>query len=235
MAAVSTLPTTAPVLILSNGLVPLIRPLQEFRREGALFMGSTTVGAGKVSDLDAGDGVREIEVKENGRGQTILGCVGDVGDDSAESIAHLSNFQAQMTAASFPTSVVDPPVLMKALWMKMFLNCLINPSCTIKGTRNEEAKMDTKLLDECLAVQRVIDPNVTIEQKEVTKFFDEVVEKTGKNKNSMMQDILAGRKTEIDFLTGFIRRIGEEHGVDVSRSRELEQQVKTLEFHRLGE
>lgn len=75
MSAVSTLPTSAPILILSNGLVPLIQPLQECRREGELFMGSTTVGAGKLSDVGGDDGLRAIEVKENGRGQTILGSV----------------------------------------------------------------------------------------------------------------------------------------------------------------
>lgn len=38
-------------------------------------MGSTTVGAGKLSDVGGDDGLRAIEVKENGRGQTILGSV----------------------------------------------------------------------------------------------------------------------------------------------------------------
>jgi len=229
MSAVSTLPTSAPILILSNGLVPLIQPLQECRREGELFMGSTTVGAGKLSDVGGDDGLRAIEVKENGRGQTILGSVSGGKDGKVDSVELLELFQSQMNAASFPTSVVERSALLRALWMKMFLNCLINPGCTINGTMNEEAQLDTQLLNECLSVQRVVSPQLTIDQDEVKFVFDEVVEKTGKNRNSMLQDLEAGRKTEIDFLTGYIRRVGEEHGVDVRRSRELEVRVKDLE------
>ena len=41
------------------------------------------------------------------------------------------------------------------------------------------------------------------------KMLSEVIKKTSKNKNSMLQDILHQRQTEIDFLNGKIVNLGE--------------------------
>jgi 2-dehydropantoate 2-reductase len=49
------------------------------------------------------------------------------------------------------------------------------------------------------------------------------------HKPSMLQDIQAGRETEIDFLNGAIVAFGERNGVDASLNRTLTALVKGLE------
>ena len=45
----------------------------------------------------------------------------------------------------------------------------------------------------------------------------------------MLQDLQAGRKTEIDFLNGAILRLSEETGLDPVRHRMLTQLIKAHE------
>jgi 2-dehydropantoate 2-reductase len=45
----------------------------------------------------------------------------------------------------------------------------------------------------------------------------------------MLQDVEAGRETEIDFLNGAIVAFGERHGVDAPLNRALTQLVKGKE------
>jgi 2-dehydropantoate 2-reductase len=54
----------------------------------------------------------------------------------------------------------------------------------------------------------------------------------GKHKASMVQDILAGRATEIDFLNGAIVRSGEQAGVPTPLNRTLWALIKGLEHSR---
>jgi len=52
------------------------------------------------------------------------------------------------------------------------------------------------------------------------------------HKPSMLQDVEAGRQTEIDFLNGAIVDFGERHGVDAPLNRALTALVKGLERSR---
>jgi 2-dehydropantoate 2-reductase len=52
----------------------------------------------------------------------------------------------------------------------------------------------------------------------------------GKHRASMMQDVLAGRATEIDFMNGAIVRCGEQAGVPTPLNRTLWALVKGLEY-----
>jgi 2-dehydropantoate 2-reductase len=49
------------------------------------------------------------------------------------------------------------------------------------------------------------------------------------HKPSMLQDVQAGRPTEIDFLNGAVVAFGERHGVDAPLNRALTALVKGLE------
>lgn len=57
----------------------------------------------------------------------------------------------------------------------------------------------------------------------------QVVECTAQNYSSMQQDLAHHRKTEVDYITGYLLQQAEKQGIDLPQHRELYQQVKALE------
>ena len=153
ISAVSTLPPRSKVLVLCNGLVPLLSDLRRCSNVGRLYVGTTSVGARKLSDGGTLDdrAMRRIEVAENGRGATVLGQLGgrdgDGGDDD------LAFFAGTMNDAGFATKVMAEGEVLKALWLKMFVNCLVNPGCAVRGVPNGKAVLEPKLVEEVRRVR----------------------------------------------------------------------------------
>jgi 2-dehydropantoate 2-reductase len=58
-------------------------------------------------------------------------------------------------------------------------------------------------------------------------------EMTAQNKNSMLQDIEKGKRTEIDFINGAISNLGKRVGVKTPLNSLLTHLVKGLEANRL--
>ncbi|MCK5264096.1 MAG: hypothetical protein KAR03_00685, partial [Candidatus Thorarchaeota archaeon] len=52
---------------------------------------------------------------------------------------------------------------------------------------------------------------------------------TGDNINSMLQDIKAGKKTEIDSITGEIIRLGKELGIETPMNESVYALIKAIE------
>ena len=45
----------------------------------------------------------------------------------------------------------------------------------------------------------------------------------------MQQDLCAGRRTEIDYITGYLLRVASRHGLDAPANRALFEEVKSLD------
>ncbi|NIW12581.1 MAG: 2-dehydropantoate 2-reductase, partial [Candidatus Thorarchaeota archaeon] len=58
-------------------------------------------------------------------------------------------------------------------------------------------------------------------------------EMTAKNKNSMLQDIEKGKRTEIDFINGAILNLGKRNGIKTPLNKVLTHLVRGLEANRL--
>ena len=52
---------------------------------------------------------------------------------------------------------------------------------------------------------------------------------TARNPSSMLQDVRAGRRTEIDWINGAIVRLAEKHHIPVPRHRQLVELVRFVE------
>jgi 2-dehydropantoate 2-reductase len=63
----------------------------------------------------------------------------------------------------------------------------------------------------------------------------DVAEKTAQNTSSMLQDVRAGRATEIDYINGYIIRRGRELGIDCNNNERLVQLVKNVDIIDVGE
>jgi 2-dehydropantoate 2-reductase len=117
------------------------------------------------------------------------------------------------------------------MWKKLLLNCILNPLTAILRVENNE-------IFRLMGVVKIIGNEVLEVAKTQGIFFDEekvfkeieaVFKNSGKNKSSMYQDIMKGRKTEIDFINGAVVKIGKEHNVDVKANEIMVGLVKCLE------
>jgi 2-dehydropantoate 2-reductase len=120
----------------------------------------------------------------------------------------------------------------RAVWSKTLVNAGINPYATLLSVRNGELleiegmqKIMSDTVKEGVSVAENI--GVSLEENTVALMF-ETVKATAKNVNSMLQDVKAGRKTEIDYLNGAISKIGDKEGMPTPLNSLITTLIKGL-------
>ena len=118
-------------------------------------------------------------------------------------------------------------------WQKLAINCVINPMTAIDNVDNGQLLNDKyatvidKVLAEVITVARY--ENVEFDLSQLQKSVRKVAKQTAKNCSSMRSDILQQRKTEIDYINGYIVNLANKFGVAVPENEKLVQQVNALE------
>jgi 2-dehydropantoate 2-reductase len=106
------------------------------------------------------------------------------------------------------------------LWNKVLLNLAINPIAALAGLQNGELlapdRFDTCMMVYREAVRVARMERITVpDEQEFEHALRAVLNTTAENQCSMLQDMKAGRKTEIDALNGALVDLAEAHGVSV--------------------
>lgn len=117
------------------------------------------------------------------------------------------------------------------VWKKLILNCVLNPITAILRIRNGEIAderlnpLKKLIIDECLKVA----------EKDGIKFdFDFLKSlnegiKNSKNISSMQQDLLRGRKTEINYLNGAVVKLGRKHEIKCPVNESIAAIIREME------
>jgi len=120
------------------------------------------------------------------------------------------------------------------VWRKLLLNVAINPVCAIAGVRNGALLEVPELWDQAMAamleaaaVARA--SGVDLGEVDFENHLRKVVETTSENRCSMLQDVMAGRATEIDSLCGAVVERGESFGIPTPANQSLHALVKGIE------
>ena len=126
-----------------------------------------------------------------------------------------------------------------ALWMKLIINAVINPITALAGTQNGELNSDpvlsAKVASLCkeLSVLTLASAHPQLAgtvEREVRK----VIAGTASNRSSMLQDIAAGRPTEIEFINGYISAEAKRLGVATPCNDALASDIAALEAETTG-
>ncbi|MHA2290085.1 MAG: ketopantoate reductase family protein, partial [Promethearchaeota archaeon] len=119
-------------------------------------------------------------------------------------------------------------------WEKAFVNIGINAMGALTRLPNGELLENEYLkqymgmaVEEALHVAKL--KKIALHKKNYVNLMFSVAQKTYNNKNSMLQDILKEKPTEIDFLNGKIVEFARELGVKVLVNEILTQLIKGLE------
>jgi 2-dehydropantoate 2-reductase len=117
------------------------------------------------------------------------------------------------------TSPVRPEI-----WKKLVLNAATLPTAALTGmnagrlTAHEEMhELVTETAHEAVAVARAL--GYEIDPEERVSAIHALLERAGPTKGSMLQDVEARRRTEIDVINGAVVRAGDETNVPVSLNR----------------
>ncbi|TYK65938.1 ketopantoate reductase family protein [Colwellia echini] len=117
-------------------------------------------------------------------------------------------------------------------WLKLAINCVINPITAINDIDNGEINNDNFaeqihcLLTEISDVSYAVGINLQLD--DLQKAVQNVAKATATNCSSMRCDVLAGNTTEIDYINGYIHRLGEKYGIATPENTRMWQEVKSL-------
>ncbi len=164
----------------------------------------------------AGDG----HVRHNGRGELVI-----------EPTPLGAALPALLAAAGIPAQ--ESGNVRGALWVKFILNCAYNALSAISQMPYGQMVQGVGILDvmadvvaECKAVAQA--DGVTL-ASDVDEAIRKIVQTMPAQYSSTAQDLARGKRSEIDYLNGFVVRRGEALGVATPANRALWALVKLLE------
>ena len=190
------------------------------RLRGVLPMHDVAAAVVYVATEMAGPG----HVKHNGRGELVIA------PSTSASVSSQALAKA-LVAAGVPTEISNN--VRGALWAKLTLNCAYNAVSaitqlpygkTVVGVGIHEVTRD--LVAECLAVAAAEGVDI---QGDVSAAVRKIAETMQSQYSSTAQDLARGKRTETDYLNGFVVRRGEALGVATPVNRAMWALVKLLE------
>ncbi|MCC8379242.1 2-dehydropantoate 2-reductase [Xenorhabdus sp. PB30.3] len=116
-------------------------------------------------------------------------------------------------------------------WLKLAANCIINPltvlyDCKNGGLLNHIAKVHA-LCDEVHKVMK--HDGIQISRQTLIDYIMDIITRTSENSSSMRQDIRSQRRTEIDYITGFLLTRARVHGLILTENAQIYRYIKRQE------
>ncbi|MVO99386.1 ketopantoate reductase family protein [Paenibacillus lutrae] len=187
-----------------------------------LIQAVTTEGARKITPISAA---------HTGRGWTRIGLVYP-GESRSSSDGVLDNIQKCLEQAGFQASLSKN--INHTIWEKLLINAVINPLTALLGVSNGELpespqalSLMRSLFDEGVEVAKY--QGISIEESHWDEIL-QVCRKTAGNHSSMLQDLTAGRPTEIESINGGLLRLAERTGLALPVNETVYRLIKAAEL-----
>ena len=189
----------------------------------------TTNGAflkepGKV--IHTGDGIAKI-------GFPFPEYLNSSEEEREKSDKDLSLLMNLLRLAGFETFITED--IIKETWEKVFVNIGINAFGALTRLKNGELLKSEGLkhlmgeaINEAIQVAKLKDIKPT--EKDFVALTYDVARKTAENMNSMLQDVLNGSLTEIDFINGRVLTYANELSIKVPINKAITYLIKGLEY-----
>ena len=132
-----------------------------------------------------------------------------------------------------PTTTIE-----KDLWAKMLYNCLLNPLSAVLMVpygKLAESGYTRNIMDNIARELFMVMERAAYEthwkkaEEYLEQFYNKLIPATAAHRSSMLQDIINGKRTEIDSLNGAVIRLAEKEGLCVPYNRIVYEMVKFLE------
>lgn len=186
LVATASFYSDTPIILSHNGMLELPDSLNSLN----IYHLVTTHGAVKryLSPTD-------VVIDHRGKGRSWL-----------QQKANSSGFESLLTNCFSPVTL-ERDIQMRR-WSKLLVNCVINPLTAIHQCKNGEL-LKTKwqaliqsLVEEAVTVAHSM--QIALDKVIAYKEIIRVAEETQHNESSMLQDVRHNRRSEINYLTGYI-------------------------------
>ncbi len=154
-----------------------------------LYCGTTTAGANRTD---------RFVIRPAGTGETVIGRYSAAANEATALAASLS-------CDAFSVTTHDD--IAQLLWRKLAINCAINPLTVRYRCRNGELLENADALQDLNAICDEVSAVSQALGRPLPNLKDTVMHvarQTGANRSSMLQDVEAGRRTEIEAITGYL-------------------------------
>ncbi len=141
-----------------------------------------------------------------------------------------------LDSAGIPTKVSDN--IMQDIWHKALYNIALNPLSALFQVQygriadNPHTRwLIEQMISEAFAVASAagIDLGFASPQEFLHILWEQKLPPTREHRSSMLQDILRGKQTEIDYINGAVVRLGREHGIETPYNNAVVRMVKARE------
>lgn len=217
VAAIQHLVPSKSILILChNGMGTLTDIPQKLLTNNPIMAMLTTQGSMKKS---------ATAVIHTGDGQSYIGITsGKLLETNINALINLLN--AALPSVTFHDDIIEKQ------WLKLAINCVINPLTAINRHKNGDINKNKyqRIIKHILAEVVVVaaQEKVSLSLSDLEKTVKEVALLTAKNTSSMLSDVLKKQKTEIDYINGYIHQLGLKHHIATPENTQLWQQVSAL-------
>ncbi|WP_018914864.1 ketopantoate reductase family protein [Thiomonas sp. FB-6] len=204
------------VLTLQNGLGNAER-VAAFLPMSRIAVGVTTVPA---------DMIEPGHVHSHGAGHNRMMMADGRPSDALQALAEA------LTQAGLP-STLDATV-QAAIWQKAAFNAALNTVCAVTcatvgqvGRQPQARELAHDIATEVLAVASA--NGIAVDAKGLHDTLDHALDHHLQHKPSMLQDLLAGRRTEVDAINGEVLRVARWLGIDAPRTQALDALIRVRE------
>ena len=205
-----------PILLFQNGLGSQQAVAKRWP-ERPILAASTTEGANRPES-----------------GLLVHAGTGDTWVGPMTSPAKVTVRKAVSMLATSGMNIHPETDIVQRLWQKLIINAGINPYTAILDCPNGkilDAPLYQSTIDQlCLELSQLMDAAVRIRQTPdaLRERIEQVARNTTGNTSSMRADVQRGRQTEIDFINGYVAKLGKELGIETPVNQMLTERVQQL-------
>lgn len=210
------IPKDTPVVLFQNGLGSQ-QTVAERWPDRPVLAASTTEGANRPS--------QDVLVHA-GAGDTWVGAL------TASATEYITGVVQQLAETSLRVHAEDN--ILQRLWQKLVVNAGINPFTALLNCPNGDIlnsqfyQQNIDGLCSEISVLLQAETSEAVAAEVLRERIETVARNTASNTSSMRADVTAGRKTEIDFINGYLVQCGKRHGVATPVNQMLTERVQTL-------
>lgn len=212
----SQLEDNTSIILAHNGMGTLAELPKTFINKHNIYALLTTHGCLREASLS---------ITHTGIGITDIGLIsGNADIKQQQALTNLLN-------KALPSVELHKNIIEKQ-WLKLAVNCAINPITALHNINNGQVNNDVFTVQ----IEEILSELVLVAESEgiylnvdlLIKTVQKVATATAKNCSSMRCDVLAHKQTEINYINGYIHRLGIKHSITTPQNTKLWQQVNSI-------